>query len=128
MKRSKYRNKKTVVDGLKFGSKKEARYYLHLRNLEREGKIRDLKTQVRFDFTIEGKMFRYVDSNRPVTYYADFTYIEDGKLKVVDVKCEVFKGRLTEAQKKRKAALIRPEYKLKKALMMSVHNILIEEV
>ncbi|MEN0059584.1 MAG: DUF1064 domain-containing protein [Bdellovibrio sp.] len=126
--KNKFINKKVKLDGLTFASKKEARFYLYFKGLERDGKISHLQTQVRFDFPINGEILRYADSNRPLTYYADFTYIENEILVVVDVKCAVFKGKLTEAQKKRRAALIRPEYKIKKALMKSVHGISVVEV
>lgn len=44
--RSKYGNKKTYVDGIKFDSLKEARYYIYLRSLAESGKIKGLRLQV----------------------------------------------------------------------------------
>lgn len=110
--RSKYRNKKTVVGGQKFDSKKEAREYGRLKLLESRGDITALKCQVKFDFPINGKLVRFVDSNRVMHYVADFEYFDMyGNRKVVDVKG--FKTR---------------DYLIKKALMMAVHGILIQEV
>ena len=84
--RSKFNAKKTTVDGIVFDSKREAARYVELRDLERAGKIRDLKRQVRFElisaFECDGKHYR------PTTYIADFTYTdcETGKGIVEDVK------------------------------------------
>lgn len=110
--RSKYRNKKTNVGDLKFDSKKEAREYLRLKSLQDRGDITGLKLQVKFDFTINGQVLKYVDSNRIMKYVADFEYFDMyGSRKVVDVK-----GMKTR------------DYLIKKALMMACHGILIEEV
>ena len=45
----KYNAKKTVVDGIKFDSKKEAARYEVLKGLERVGKIDRLELQPRFE-------------------------------------------------------------------------------
>lgn len=45
---SKYNSKKTVVDGQKFDSKKEARRYQELLLLEKAGAIKNLSRQVKF--------------------------------------------------------------------------------
>jgi hypothetical protein len=71
---NKYRNISTTVDGIKFASKREAMHYILLRQLERAGKIKNLKRQV---------PFKLVDE---ITYRADFTYEENGKLVVDDPK------------------------------------------
>lgn len=108
----KYRNKKTVIGDLKFDSRKEARYYNFLLALEKQGKIHSLKCQVPFHFKIDGKIVRFVDSNRAIKYVADFEYFTSaGERKIVDVKG--FKTR---------------DYLIKKALMMAVHGIKIVEV
>lgn len=112
MKRPKYNNKKTVVDGITFDSRKEARVYSNLKLLESRGDITSLKCQVKFDFPINGKALRFVDSNRVMHYIADFEYFDMyGNRKVVDVKG--FKTR---------------DYLIKKALMLAVHSIHVEEV
>lgn len=71
---SKYHARKTVVDGITFDSKKEAKRYVELRDLERAGDIRDLKRQVRYEivpaFDVDGKHYR------PVAYIADFVYTD----------------------------------------------------
>ena len=109
--KSKYGNKKTKIGQLTFDSKKEARRYLVLQDLEKRGLIHDLRTQVRFKFPINGELLRYVDSNRAITYVADFTYFSgQDELTVEDVKG--FKTR---------------DYLIKKALMMSVHGVVVKE-
>lgn len=110
MKISKYHNKNTIIDGIKFDSKKEADYYIKLKMLEKAGKIRDLHLQVEFvlldSFSLLKKTYR------KTSYIADFTYIDnENKFHVVDVK-----GYRTN------------EYQLKKKLMAWKYGIEIEEV
>lgn len=82
--RSKYRAKKTCVDGITFDSCKEADRYLVLKGMEEDGSIEDLRRQVRYElipaFDVDGKHCR------PVYYVADFVYREDGREVVEDVK------------------------------------------
>ena len=91
-KQSKYHNKKVVYDGIKFDSKKEGAYYLKLKVLEEKGIIKDLQRQVKFEllptFKFNGETIR------GISYYADFTYYQDGKYHIVDTKgirTEVYK-------------------------------------
>lgn len=82
--RSKYRAKKTVVDGITFDSRKEADRYLVLKGMEDDGTIEGLRRQVRYElvpaFDVDGRHYR------PVYYVADFVYVENGKEVVEDVK------------------------------------------
>lgn len=82
--RSKYHAKKTVVDGITFDSKREADRYLVLKSMEEDGTIENLRRQVRYElipaFDVDGRHYR------PVSYVADFVYVEDGKEVVEDVK------------------------------------------
>lgn len=98
---SKFRNVITEVDGIKFASKKEAKRWCDLKMLQAAGEIHDLKRQVKFSLN-DGGTFAY-------SYYADFTYIENGLLVVEDAK-----GTLTR------------EFKKKQKLMLSVHGITIK--
>ena len=81
---SKYRAKKTEVDGIKFDSKKEAKRYIVLKALEGKGEIEKLMLQPRFllqeGFRKNGKAYRKIE------YVADFMYQQGGKLIVEDVK------------------------------------------
>ena len=79
---NKYHNKKVVVDGKKFDSKKEAERYQALKMLENANIISNLSRQVPFELIPKQK------DERAVKYIADFTYIETatGKIIVEDVK------------------------------------------
>lgn len=78
-KQNKFANIPTIVDGIRFASRKEAHRYGELKLLERAGKISDLKLQVRFPLIVNGQTI--------FTYVADFVYLsEEGKKIVEDVK------------------------------------------
>ena len=106
---SKYRNKKTVVNGIVFSSQKEARRYLELTGLQKKEKIVGLKLQEKFVLIPKIKLTSG-KTQREATYIADFTYIEKGNYIVEDVK-----------------GVKTPVYKLKKKLMLHVHKIEILE-
>ncbi len=80
VKPSKYRNQKTVLDGITFASKAEAKRYQELKLLEKAGKISALERQLRWPLTINGKIIAH--------YACDFTYWDHdiGKRVVEDVK------------------------------------------
>lgn len=89
---NKYRNKKVIVDGKEFDSKKEGDRYKKLRLLERAGEISDLELQPRF--LLQDKFKKNGKTYRKIEYVADFKYIENGKTIVEDVKgmqTDVFK-------------------------------------
>lgn len=92
MKASEYRNlfnkyhaKKTEVDGITFDSKKEAKRYALLKQLEKFGMIQELRRQVSFELQPA-----YTNNQghkvRAITYVADFVYKQDGKEIVEDTK------------------------------------------
>lgn len=101
--RSKYRNVKTVVDGLKFDSKAEAVRYSELQFLVEAKVIKALELQVRFPLNIGGV--------KVCTYVADFKYVRHGAVIVEDVK-----GMKTAV------------YNLKKKLMKAIYGIEIQEI
>lgn len=78
MKPSKYRNKPTTVNGLRFASKAEANRYHQLDLMQRGGAISDLTIQERFPIRHNGYLI--------ATYVADFTYMENGQKVIEDVK------------------------------------------
>ncbi|MBM4762733.1 DUF1064 domain-containing protein [Bacillus sp. B15-48] len=89
-KRSKYGNKKTVVDDITFDSKAEAIYYSQLKWLKQAKQIKDFKLQPRYilqdGFKKNGKTFR------EISYIADFEVINlDGSTQVIDIKGAVTK-------------------------------------
>lgn len=110
---NKYLNKKTEIDGIVFDSKKEAEHYLKLRELEKQGKIKDLELQKEYVLIDKFKLNK--KTYRKTSYYADFTYVstEDNKIHVIDVKSPI-----TRKDK---------VYKLKKKLMAYKYQIEIEE-
>ena len=99
---NKYKNKKTIVDGIKFDSEMESHYYIYLKQLKEMGEVVDFILQPTYllqeGFDLNGKRIR------PITYKADFKVIyKDGHEEVIDVK-----GKLTEEFKiKRKMLLYR---------------------
>lgn len=79
---SKYKAKRTIVDGVQFASMKESRRYLQLKLLEKAGRIKNLELQPKYDLVVNGvKIGRYT---------GDFRYQElehsDWKLVVEDSK------------------------------------------
>lgn len=100
--RSKYRNVRTVVDGITFHSRQESQRYLVLKEELARGDIADLRLQVPYQLSVNGmKICKYI---------ADFVYFRNGEKVVEDVK-----GRLTDV------------YKLKRKLMRACHGIEIYE-
>ena len=82
---TKYRARKTIIDGIQFDSKKEANRYCELNLLESAGEIKNLQLQPRFilqeSFKYQGK------TERKIEYVADFMYEEkDGQVVVEDTK------------------------------------------
>lgn len=112
----KYHNKKTIVDGITFDSKKEGQRYIELKLLERGGLISNLQRQVKYTLIpsqkVDGKVVE-----RAVTYSADFVYKdnETGQTVVEDVKG--YKG-----------GGAYEIFKIKRKLMLHVHGIRIMEV
>lgn len=104
LKRPKYNNKKTNVNGILFDSKKEADRYVLLTRRKAIGEVVDIHLQVPFVFALEGK--------KMFTYKADFVYFDKiaNELVIEDVK-----GFRT------------PLYKLKKKLIEQQHKIKITE-
>ena len=104
---NKYRNKKTVKDGMVFDSKKEASRFRELQLLEKAGKIQNLQTQVKFE------LIPKQEGERATNYIADFMYQENGKTVVEDVKSEITRKN--------------PEYIIKRKLMLYRYEIRIQE-
>ena len=107
---SKYGNKKVVVDGIQFDSKREARRYLDLKAMEIAGLIQSLRLQVKYELIpaqrIDGKVVE-----RSCDYVADFVYEQDGETIVEDTK-----GHRTK------------DYIIKRKLMLHVYGVRIREV
>ncbi len=104
VKKSKYGNKKTEVNGIVFHSVKEANYYKKLLLMQKAGIVGLIEMQVPYELNPGG--------THSLKYISDFEYIETktGKKIVADVKG--FRTR---------------EYLKKRRLMKTVHNIEILE-
>ena len=93
---NKYKNTKTIVDGIEFDSRKEAARYKELKLLEAAGEISNLEMQVKFvliptqrepDFVgVRGGIKKGKVIEKECSYLADFVYIRDEHVIVEDVK------------------------------------------
>ena len=84
----KYHNKKTVIDGIKFDSKREATRYVELMLLQKSGKITGLVMQQPFELAPAVKFSDERRKKPALRYIADFVYtcMETQKIVVEDVK------------------------------------------
>lgn len=105
LKKPKFGNIKTMIDGIVFASAKEARRYVELRYLQAVGDISGLELQVSYDLEVNGE--------KVAAYVCDFRYVRNGETIVEDVK----------SAHTRKL----PVYRLKKKLMKSIWGIEIQE-
>ena len=89
----KYGNQKVTIDGIKFDSRLEGRFYEYLKELKAAKQIKDFEIQKRFllleQFEKDGELFRKIE------YIADFVvHHHDGMIEVFDTKgveTDVFK-------------------------------------
>jgi hypothetical protein len=107
-KKSKYGNRKIVVDGIKFDSKREAKRWAALQTLDRFGTISQLERQVPYVLAPAVRLHDETRLKPAIRYVADFRYfdISAGCFVVEDVK-----GLETDVSR------------LKRHLMKSVHGI-----
>lgn len=125
MKNNKYRNKTFTNQYGSWDSEKEYHRYLLLLHRLKRGEITELHRQVKFVLIpsqYETKLVqlktkakeKQVCVEQECAYYADFTYMEQSKLVVEDVKSEITRKN--------------SEYIIKRKLMRYVHGIAIKEV
>ncbi len=77
---------KVVVNGEEYRSKYEYLIMCDLKQMERDGKISELKRQVKYELVPAQKDESGKVVEREVSYIADFEYILDGKKVVEDIK------------------------------------------
>lgn len=108
---TKYHAIKTIVDGIMFHSKKEAKRYQELRLLEKAGKISNLETQVRYTLIPKDEL------GRAVEYVCDFGYYEQqpDKIPLWQWVIEDVKGFRTDV------------YKLKRRMLFKEMGLVIRE-
>ena len=70
----KYYNKKVIVDGIKFDSKKEAKRYQELLLMQKYGYIKDLQLQVKYE--LQPSFKKNNKTYRKIEYIADFVYFD----------------------------------------------------
>lgn len=120
---SKYYSKKVTRDGITYDSIKEYKRHCELRLMEKAGVIKDLQRQVEFVLLpaqrepdrigVRGGIIKGKTIEQAVKYVADFTYLENGKLVVEDVKSPATRTR---------------DYILKRKMALYFLNIRIKEV
>lgn len=103
-KKSKYNNKKVVINGLRFDSTKEGNRYLELKEMQENKEIFDLQLQPCYECIVNGMLI--------CRYNGDFKY---NTIDPITTVVEDVKGMKT------------PVYKLKKKLMKAIFNIEIKE-
>lgn len=113
MAKHKFNAKKTVVDGIEFPSKAEARRFGELKILQKAGEITGLELQPVFKLLPTARRSDGV-AERGVKYLADFAYVrKDGVRVVEDVKSPATRT---------------PEYVLKRKMMLHLFGITVMEV
>jgi hypothetical protein len=81
---SKYRARRTIIEGHRFDSHAEAMRYCQLKLMQEGGAITDLACQT--PFTLQDGFIHQGKRIMAITYYSDFTYREGGHLVAEDVK------------------------------------------
>jgi len=102
---NKYHARRVQYDGIWFASAFERNRYIHLKEMEDSGIIKNLQIQVKYE-VIPKQV-----GERAAHYIADFVYEDNGNIIVEDTK-----GYAT------------PDYILKRKLMLLVHGIRVQEV
>jgi len=104
-KKSKYGNRKVVIDGITFDSATEGRYYSALKLREKAGEVFEVQLQTPYALTVNGQLV--------CTYKPDFVFYDaiEKRNRVVDVK-----GVQTK------------DFIIKKKLMRACHGIEVEIV
>jgi hypothetical protein len=102
---NKYHNKKTVINGIVFDSKKESSRFIELTLLQRAGEITGLERQKRFMIVPSTK------TERAAYYVADFVYCDKKGYKVIeDVKSAITKKNPVYILKRKLVKHLYPEY------------------
>lgn len=88
-KRPKYRNRKVVVDGVKFDSQREAARWAELQRLERLGTIHRLRRQVPYVLANSVQFEGEKRAKPALRVVIDFVYFEGNRTVAEDVKSPV---------------------------------------
>ena len=103
MRKSKFKNIRTEIDGIRFQSKAEGNYYAMLKIREKAGEVYNVELQKPYAFVINGFLV--------CTYKADFVFYDqvEKRERIVDVK-----------------GVKTPEFVIKSKLMKAVHGLTVE--
>ena len=71
---SRCQTKEIMIDGIAFGSKKTAKVYQELKLLERDGRIKDLSVQHKFE--LQPAFKKNGEIIRSINYIADFVFFD----------------------------------------------------
>lgn len=111
---SKYRNVKVTIDGQRFDSKREAEYWLLLKERERRGEITALRRQVPFPLYAPDKRLTSATMEVQIAeYVSDYVYVDGLGEHAIDAK-----------HPRTRTAV----YKLKKKWLELQSGVIIEEV
>lgn len=111
---NKYRNKKVIIDGFKFDSKKESVRYDELKQLQKIGMIKGLSLQP--EFLLQEKYTHNGKTIRAIKYIADFEYFDNRNKRII----EDVKSKITASN---------PVYRLKKKMLLFKYkNIIFKEI
>jgi hypothetical protein len=98
-KRNKFGNKKTIVDGIIFDSKLEAKHYLELKELLIQGLIENLELQPRYELQSS-----FTDSmgvkHRKIEYVADMKYFDKIVNEIIVVDCKGYETDIYKIKRK----------------------------
>lgn len=95
--KKKYNNKKVEIDGILFDSNLEGKVYIALKDMQERGLISQLETHPRWELQpkLTESYIKHLKTKdkvcertilQPIYYTADFSFIQNEKLRVIDVK------------------------------------------
>lgn len=125
---SKYKNQSMCVNGISFQSRKEAKRYIVLLDMQSKGFISDLRTQVKFELIPAQREF----TNEIYTKGKNKGCLKQGKL--LERECcyvadfVYFDKRLDETIVEDTKGVKTKDYIIKRKLMLREHGIRIKEV
>ena len=97
---SKYNAAKVALDGLKFDSKKEARMYELLKEMEKNGLIKNLKVHPSFTLLTGYRHYKSKKKIRPIKYVADFSFFDVSQNRFRIIDCKGYKTKVYLMKKK----------------------------